>query len=132
MELGHTRASKPSSRDRNWRSTPKGLPASAPAQHSREAAGHGNAWECQQQCLLTRTFRVASDQVAAFSNACQLPNCSLRLTRSQGQGTQAGQQVAQPLIVTLPGRCMAQQPVAPPHRLWASEAGKTTESMHLA
>ena len=38
-------------------------------------------------------------------------------TGAEGKGGDSGQHVAQAHVVSLPGRRVAQQPVAPPHRL---------------
>ncbi len=38
-------------------------------------------------------------------------------TGAEGEGGDAGHKVSQAHVIALPGSCVAQQPVAPPHRL---------------
>lgn len=60
-----------------------------------------------------------------------LQEAAAGLTRAEREGGDAWQKVPEAHVVALPGRSMAQQPVAPPHRLRRLQpAGNTSAHDH--
>ena len=133
MELGHTRPSKPSSRARKRRSTPKGLPASAPA--GRGGRGGRKGGEPRGRRVGSWRFRwggrgapVARGRRRGAERHRRRRAWPRRRTRAQRQGAHARHEVADAHVVTLPRRSVAQQPVAPPHRLRGSTGERTQQA----
>lgn len=94
----------PSSLAMNWRSTRKGLPASAPLQVRVDMIVCWSAMMMETEKGQDREVSCRLTQGTAHAHA-----------PAQGQGGHTGQQVAQAHVITLPCSRMAHHPVAPAH-----------------